>query len=71
MDNYKNDTANNIIALAQAQRKRDPRQVDSGIFESYFKKTLAPDFKSKYGFNIRYSNFDSIILQASKAIDLP
>ena len=71
MDNYKNDVANNIIALALAQGKRDPRQVDSEIFESYFKKTLVPAFKSEYGFNIRYGTFDSIVLQASKAIDLP
>lgn len=71
MDNYKKDVANNIIALATTRAKDDPQQLDSQIFESYFKKTLAPAFKAEYGFNIRYGTFDSIILQASRALDLP
>tara|TARA_B110000285_G_scaffold69593_1_gene80067 strand:+ start:4374 stop:4589 length:216 start_codon:yes stop_codon:yes gene_type:complete len=71
MDNYKNDVANNIIALARARGKKDPRQIDSEIFKSYFRKTLAPAFKAQYGLNIRYGSFKSIALQASKAVDLP
>lgn len=71
MDNYKKDVANNIIALAGMRAKVDPQQLDSEIFESYFKKTLAPAFKAEYGFNIRYGSFDSIMFHAAKALDLP
>lgn len=71
MDNYKNDIANNIIALARARGEKDPRQLDSALFESYFKKILAPAFEAEYGLNIRYGSFDSIVFQAAKALDLP
>jgi hypothetical protein len=71
MDNHKKDVANNIIALAGRRAKDDPQQLDSEIFKSYFKKTLAPAFKAQYGLNIRYGSFKSIVLQASKALDLP
>ena len=70
MDNYRNDTANNIIALARARGKADPNQTDSEIFESYFKNTLAPAFKAQYGLNMRYGSFDSIIVQAKTALIL-
>jgi hypothetical protein len=71
MDNHKKDVANNIIALAGMRAKDDPQQLDSEIFKSYFRKTLAPAFKAEYGFSIRYGSFKSIVLQASKALDLP
>ena len=68
MEHYKNDIANNIIALAGNRAKADPRQLDSQMFKSYFVKTLAPIFKTTYMVGIRYGTFDSIISQAKKVL---
>jgi hypothetical protein len=68
MDQYRNDIANNIIALAGMRAKDDPQQLDSEIFKAYFVKTLAPAFKDAYVVGIKYDSFDRIIAQAKKVL---
>lgn len=68
MDQYRNDIANNIIALAGMRAKDDPQQLDSEIFKAYFVKTLAPAFKGAYVVGIKYGSFDRIIAQAKKVL---
>jgi hypothetical protein len=68
MDQYRNDIANNIIALAGMRAKDDPQQLDSEIFKAYFVKTLAPAFKDAYVVGIKYGSFDRIIAQAKKVL---
>lgn len=68
MDQYRNDIANNIIALVSARAKADPQQLDSEMFKAYFVKSLAPAFKDAYVVGIKYSKFDRIIANAKKVL---
>jgi hypothetical protein len=68
MEHYKNDLANNIISLASAKAKGDPKQADDELFKAYFKNILAPGFEKQYGKKITYGKYHKIVEQAKKAI---
>ena len=65
MDQYKKDTARNILAITLTRQRKDPQQVDDEIFRAYFTNILSPSFKNEYGIALKYGTYQSIIKRVS------